>query len=98
MIRHEVGDGTDLLTAVNTELIGKATVRSEIGEDDTTGTISTQYLIGWRRDRWRPRVIASSKITTLKTDFLLWGEMTAYDGDEQVFTRTWERKIPRRFV
>jgi hypothetical protein len=24
--------------------------------------------------------------------------MTAYDGDEKVFTRTWERKIPRRFV
>jgi uncharacterized protein len=98
VIRHEVGDGTVLLTAVNTELIGKATVRSEIGEDDTTGTISTQYLMGWHRDRWRPRVIASSKITTLKTDFLLWGEMTAYDGDEKVFTRTWERKIPRRFV
>ena len=73
-------------------------MRSEIGEDDTTGTIATQYLIGWQRDRWRPRVIASSKITTLKTDYLLWGEMTAYDGDEKVFTRTWERKIPRRFV
>jgi len=29
---------------------------------------------------------------------LLWGEMTAYDGEEKVFTRTWERKIPRRFV
>jgi uncharacterized protein len=98
VIRHEVGDGTTLLTAVNTELIGKATVRSEIAEDDTAGTISTQYLIGWHRDRWRPRVTGSSRITTLKSDFVLWGELVAYDGEEKIFTRTWERKIPRRFV
>jgi uncharacterized protein len=97
-IRHEVGDATVLLTAVNTELIGKTTVRSEIGDYDPTGTISTQYLIGWQRDRWKPRVTGSSKITTLKSDFVLWGELVAYDGDEKIFTRTWERKIPRRFV
>ncbi len=98
VIRHEVGDGTTLLEAVNTELLGKATVRSEIGETDTAGTIATQYLIGWQRDRWRPRVTGSSKITTLKTDFVLWGELVAYDGEEKIFSRTWERKIPRRFV
>jgi uncharacterized protein len=98
IIRHEVGDGTDLLTAVNTQLIGKATVRSEIGEDDTTGSIATQYLIGWQRDRWKPRVTGSSKITTTPSDFVLWGEIVAYDGEEKIFSRTWERKIPRRLV
>lgn len=98
VIRHEVGDGTELLTAVNTEILGKSAARCEIADDDTSGSIETQYTFGWQRDRWRPRVVASSKITTSKTDFLLWGEMTAYDGDEKVFTRTWERKIPRRFV
>jgi len=98
VIRHEVGDGTVLLKAVNTRLIGKATVRSEIGEDDTTGSIATQYLIGWQRDEWSPRVFATSKITTTPTDFVLWGELKAFNGDEKVFTRTWERKIPRRLV
>ncbi len=98
VIRHEVGDGSVLLTAVNTEILGKSAARSEIADDDTSGSIETQYTIGWRRDRWRPRVIATSKITTLKTDFLLQGDMTAYDGEEKVFTRAWERKIPRRFV
>jgi hypothetical protein len=88
----------DLLTAVNTQLIGKATVRSEIGEDDTTGSITTQYLIGWQRDRWQPRVTGSSKVTTTKLDFVLWGEIVAYDGEEKIFSRTWERKIPRRLV
>ena len=97
-IRHEVGDGVDLLTAVNTELIGKATVRSEIGEDDTAGSIATEYLIGWQRDRWKPRVTGSSKITTTPLDFVLWGEIVAYDGEEKIFSRTWERKIPRQLV
>jgi hypothetical protein len=97
-IRHEVGDGTVLLTAIDTELIGKSAARAEIAEQATLGSIETQYTFGWQRGRWRPRVIATSRITTLKADFLLRGEMTAYDGDEKVFTRTWERKIPRRFV
>jgi putative CocE/NonD family hydrolase len=98
IIRHEVGDGVDLLTAVNTQLIGKATVRSEIGEDAAAGSIATQYLIGWQRDRWKPRVTGSSKITTTPSDFVLWGEIVAYDGEEKIFSRTWERKIPRQLV
>jgi putative CocE/NonD family hydrolase len=98
VIRHEVGDGVVLLTAVNTRLIGKATVRSEIGEDQTTGSIATEYVVGWQRDAWSPRVVGSSKITTTKSDFLMWGELNAYDGEEKVFTRTWDRKIPRQLV
>jgi hypothetical protein len=98
VIRHEVGDGTVLLAAVNTRLIGKATVRSEIGEDETRGSITTQYLIGWQRDEWNPRVIAASKITTTPSDFVLSGELNAFDGEEKVFARRWERKIPRQLV
>jgi hypothetical protein len=98
VIRHEVGDGALLLTAVDTQILGKSAARSEIAEDDTTGTIETRYVIGWRRDQWQPRVVASSKITTLKPDFLLQGELTAFDGDEKIFTRSWERRIPRQLV
>ena len=98
VIRHEVGDGEVLLTDVDTRLIGKATVRSEIGEDQTAGSITTQYLIGWRRDPWSPRVTATSKITTTASDFILWGEIVAFDGEEKLFARSWNRKIPRRLV
>ena len=98
MIRHDVGDGTVLLTAIDTELVGKSSARCEIADDDTSGSIETRYTLGWQRGPWRPRVIATSKIVTAKGDFHLQGEMTAYDGEEKVFTRSWERKIPRRFV
>jgi hypothetical protein len=73
-------------------------MRSEIGDDDTTSSIATEYVMGWQRDRWSPRVVASAKITTTKSDFAMWGELKAFDGDEQVFTRTWDRKIPRQLV
>jgi hypothetical protein len=98
VIRHDVGDGTVLLTAIDTELVGKSSARCEITDDDTSGSIETRYTFGWQRGPWRPRVIATSKIVTAKGDFHLQGEMTAYDGEEKVFTRSWERKIPRRFV
>jgi hypothetical protein len=98
VIRHEVGDGTDLLTAIDTRLVGKARVRSEIGENDTAGSITTEYLIGWERDEWRPRVTATSKITTSPTEFELSGEILALNGEEQVFLRTWKRRIARRLV
>jgi uncharacterized protein len=98
LIRHEVGNSVDLLTAVNTRLIGDATSRSEIGEDETTASLETRYVMGWQRDKWNPRVTASSRITTTKSEFLVWGELTAFDGEEQVFTRTWDNKIPRRLV
>jgi hypothetical protein len=98
VIRHEVGDYVDLLTAINTRLIGNSIARSEIGEDSTTGSIATQYVVGWQRGEWSPRVVASSKITTTKSEFVLRGELTAFDGEEKVFTRTWDRKIPRQLV
>jgi uncharacterized protein len=98
IIRHDVGDSVVLLTDVNTRLVAKNTMRSEIGENATTGSIEYQYSRGWERDRWRPRVIASSKITTTQSEFLLEGAITALDGEEQIFTRTWNRKIPRQLV
>ena len=98
VIHHAASDDVVLLTGINTRLITSATARSEIGEDGTTGSIETEYVMGWQRDEWSPRVVATSKIATTPSDFVLRGEMNAYDGEEKVFARTWERKIPRQLV
>jgi uncharacterized protein len=98
VIRHEVGDGVDLLTDIKTRLVGSSKMRCEIGENDTSGSIEYQYEMGWERERWRPRIVASSKIATSRTEFLLWGEIDAFDGAEKIFTRTWNKKYPRRLV
>lgn len=98
VIHHAASDDVVLLTAVDTRLSSSATARSEIGDDGAAGSIETEYVIGWQRDEWSPRVVANSKITTTPTDFELRGEMVAYDGEEKIIARTWERKIPRRLV
>jgi len=98
VIRHEVGNGVVLLTDIKTRLQGNCTMRCEIGDNDTAGSIEYQYVMGWERERWRPRVVASSKVTTTKSEFLMWGEINAFDGEEKIFTRTWNRKIARQLV
>jgi hypothetical protein len=37
-------------------------------------------------------------MTTSRSEFLMWGEIVAFDGEEKIFTRTWNRKYPRRLV
>jgi putative CocE/NonD family hydrolase len=98
VVRHEVGDGVSLLTDINTRVIRGAKQYSEITENDTNGSIWTEYVVGWERDQWRPRCIASSKVTTTRTEFVLRGELNAFNGDEKLFTRVWERKIPRQLL
>jgi hypothetical protein len=98
VIRHEVGDEVVLLTDINTRLRSSNRMRCEIGEDNTDGSIEYEYMIGWEREQWRPRVVASTKMTTGKSEFLMWGEINAFNGEEKVFSRAWTRKIRRQLV
>jgi uncharacterized protein len=98
VIKQDIGDSVVLLTPIQTRLVWKASSRSEIGETDAAGSIATRYVIGWERDRMRPRVEARSTITTTAAEFLIRGELNAFDGDEKVFTKVWDRRIPRQLV
>lgn len=98
VIRYEVGNGTVLLKSLQTRLIGDIKMRYEIHDNDPAAIIEAQITTGWERDGWRPRLLASSTFTTTKTEFAIVGELSAFDGDEKVLTRTWDRKIPRQLV
>ena len=98
VIRHEVGTGKFLLTAVNTRLITQNKMRSEIGEYDTTATMEYTHSLGWERGQWRPKVCASAKVTTTTDFFVLEGSINAFDGEQLVFTRSWTKNILRKFV
>jgi hypothetical protein len=37
-------------------------------------------------------------VTMTKQAFLLEGTLAAFDGEEKVFFRTWQKTIPRRLV
>ncbi len=98
IIRHDVGNGRVLLTKINTRLVGENSMRSEIGDASTDGSIEYQYVMGWEREPWRPRVEVSSKVMLTTQTFVLEGTLTAFDGDERVYSRSWRRTVLRRLV
>jgi uncharacterized protein len=98
VIRYEVGNGVVLAEAVQTRLIGDIKMRYEIYDNDPAAIIEARVTSGWERDGWRPRLVAASTFTTTKTEFVIHGELSAFDGDDKVLTRTWEQKIARQWV
>ncbi len=97
-IDHNVGNGTALLEAIGTEVSGDTQIRYEIGDDSTDSTVTYRYLIGWARGSYRPTAVATSKTTTTATHYVLEAELTATNGDEPVFSRSWNLKIPRQLA
>ena len=53
---------------------------------------------GLRRDGWNPRIAMRTELTSSRTHFRLIAELDAYEGDQRVFSRNWDRRIPRRRV
>lgn len=98
VIRYEVGDHVVLIESLQTRLIGDIKMRYVVSDDDPAAIIESRITTGWERDRWRPRLVASSTFTATRAGFAIVGELAAFDGDEKILTRHWEQKIPRQLV
>lgn len=99
VIHHNVGNGVALLETINTRLVGDSRMECWIKDDSPEGaSISYKYVMGWERDEWRPRTVATSKTVASRTEISIQGELKAYNGDELVFSRSWNRKVPRNLV
>jgi len=98
VINYEVGNQAVLVKAVQTRLIGDIKMRDEIQDNDPAASVEARITTGWERGDYRPRLLATSTFTTTKTDFAIVGELTAFNGEEKILTRTWSQKIPRQLV
>lgn len=99
VIEHVVGQGAARLPAVATTLVGGTRARFAIADDDPVSfQTDYEYVLGWERDKWRPRTVATSRITANKESFVVTGELQAYDGEHRIFSRSWSRIIPRNLV
>lgn len=98
VVRYDVGNSVALVEAVNTRLRTDIRMTYTIGDNDTAAVMESAVTWGWERDPWLPRIVATSSITTTPHEFLVHGEIRAYDGKEIVITRTWRQSIPRDLV
>lgn len=98
-ITHLGSRGRTLITATNTEIYSANDITYDITQHDpTSAVIEQRCMMGTARGDWRPRVESVSRIRMTKDDFILYGELNAFYGDEKIFQKTWDRKIPRDLV
>jgi putative CocE/NonD family hydrolase len=50
------------------------------------------------RGDWHIRTAARTVMTSNETHFIVRADLDAYEGDARVFTRSWDRRIPRNLV
>jgi hypothetical protein len=63
-----------------------------------SASVAAERSLAMSRGDWRIRIETQSRMTSTATHFRLEDTLTAYEGDEQVFERTWDREIPRDHV
>ncbi len=54
-----------------------------------------QANLEYKRDEWSVRIETDSRLHADQNHFFVRSQMKGYIGDEQVFSKTWEKKIPR---
>ncbi|MDX8542063.1 peptidase S15, partial [Mesorhizobium abyssinicae] len=98
-IRNTDGTGRFRIDTIGTEMWAK---RSEVIEildhDPTSAKIDAQKIAAYKRADWDCRVESRLQVSATKDDFLFVGQIKAFEHDAEVFTKTWNRTIPRRLV
>ncbi|MER6987983.1 CocE/NonD family hydrolase [Saccharopolyspora hirsuta] len=61
--------------------------------DSVRGDI--EWTMAFERGDWSVRTVTRTVLTSTGADFRLHAELDAYEGDERVFSRNWQRSIPR---
>ncbi|MFP4179236.1 MAG: CocE/NonD family hydrolase [Spirochaetaceae bacterium] len=58
----------------------------------------TRWERKFRRGYWEVRTVTRTLLTSNETDFRIRADLDAYEGPSRVFSRSWDRVIPRRLV
>ncbi len=87
------------MDAINLDLGHTVERRFSIGETDPLSARAeiTERLM-MRRDEWRIRVHAQTRVTADTEFFHVYARLDAHEGDEQIFTREWNETVKRKLV
>ncbi|MER9370656.1 CocE/NonD family hydrolase, partial [Mesorhizobium sp. M0518] len=98
-IRNAQGDGRSRIDAIGTEMwTTEREVKEILDHDPTSAKIDAQCITAYKRGDWDCRVESRLRVSVTKDDFLFVGQIKAFEHDAEVFTKTWNRTIPRRLV
>jgi hypothetical protein len=87
------------LGAIGLEIGHGITERFSIRDDDANSSVAEiLHSTVSRRDGWSVRVETRTCLTSTDTEFRIEASLDAYEGEELVFTRRWDRAIPRDFT
>mgnify|MGYP003347280831 FL=1 len=80
------------------DLIAQATSTERyVVRDDDPLAATAEVTWNWHfeRDNWRVRTESRTHMSCTKREFIVKASLCAYEGDEKVFERSFEEKIPR---
>ena len=91
-------DGAKLahIKAIDLEVGHTMLKRFRIAEDDpATAQAEVLHKTWFRRGAWKTRLETRTRFSSSSEDFVLEAELTAYEDDAQLFTRSWARRVKR---
>jgi len=71
---------------------------SSVADDFESISAEVRSVRGLRRGAWRPRVLTRTRLTCTEGHFRLIAELDAFEGEQRICSRNWDRRIPRRGV
>lgn len=71
---------------------------SSVGDNVDTVRAETLWERSLAREGWRIRTVTRTVMTSTSKHFCIAASLDAFEGDEPVFSRNWDEKIPRDLV
>jgi len=68
---------------------------SFVGRDFSSVRGEADWTMGFERGDWQVRTTTKTVLTSTPTDFHLYAELDAYEGEQRVMSKTWDTTIPR---
>ncbi len=92
-------EGTYRLDPVELEIHTKVIERYSFRDDDF-GSVrgEAHWERSFRRGSWAVRTVTRTVLTSTDTHFRIRADLDAYEGDSRVYSRSWDRSIPRNLV
>ncbi|MBW0088433.1 CocE/NonD family hydrolase [Pseudonocardia sp. KRD-184] len=66
-----------------------------IAEDFTSPRGDVVWSVSFCRGEWETRTVSRTVLSCTPSTFEVYAELDAFEGDHRVFSRTWERSLPR---